>query len=749
MFSSDTFVGRAALVDVCGFPAPCIPVCFFAFYLSSNSVLLFLSCDWTDRGSEKNNISSRSQSANTRSVMNHQSQHSPSCQSLRRSEVGYVLLEECEVVLVDEAPSHQYDKDDDDDNDGGDEVASANQQPATQGTKLGTWYKVDLYKPNNEIGPQSNPNNNDLVLYPSVEGNDISFKSFTPILPFNGLMPEIITVGSSSTTTTANSTKTRSDASLLAGLALEVTRQACGNTGGNDEGSGSGKSINLRHLQMQSVQLVFLGRAQINSNSSNNLELEGSARMRASLLITFSLPMHHVSSGESSVGSSDTANESGANCNGGGAKRRRRTKTNSKTVVLSPAQQLIGSIIRCDWGYLEATLNKLQQRVEQELVHAFVPTDEKVASSVAFASGSNDENDNVTTDSPSEYRQGPTLKPFFPHSLTVEDLYDRISGASKHFGQVDANSIQTSSNSLKDDAKLAELLDLPDEIVATSIASYLQARSLHALRSTNRRMYQNLCKVVPGLRLKLFYHQIRSLEWMERRERKVVTESDAIGYYAGGSNDNTTSLASEYFLHEGEAVLGGDYHRAITGGSTVLLCPRPVTGGNHSQGGAMRFDSQNGVIIPVETSPVSRKSARGGLLCDDPGLGKTITVISLILRSYGLSTKADESLPPSSKSTVLSDEVIFYNYWVTSGFLTRHVRTPAIMTLIKRLLDSDTDSHYFISPIETILQYCPDYLDIIEKPISIQEIKRKVCRSDGKDIRGVEEDIRLCFRLVK
>jgi hypothetical protein len=71
------------------------------------------------------------------------------------------------------------------------------------------------------------------------------------------------------------------------------------------------------------------------------------------------------------------------------------------------------------------------------------------------------------------------------------------------------------------------------------------------------------------------------------------------------------------------------------------------------------------------------------------------------------------------------------------------------MTLIKRLLDSDTDSHYFISPIETILQYCPDYLDIIEKPISIQEIKRKVCRSDGKDIRGVEEDIRLCFRLVK
>lgn len=36
------------------------------------------------------------------------------------------------------------------------------------------------------------------------------------------------------------------------------------------------------------------------------------------------------------------------------------------------------------------------------------------------------------------------------------------------------------------------------------------------------------------------------------------------------------------------------------------------------------------------TAPASSRAVRGGMLCDEPGLGKTITVLALLLRTRGL-----------------------------------------------------------------------------------------------------------------
>lgn len=42
----------------------------------------------------------------------------------------------------------------------------------------------------------------------------------------------------------------------------------------------------------------------------------------------------------------------------------------------------------------------------------------------------------------------------------------------------------------------------------------------------------------------------------------------------------------------------------------------------------------DGMVLP--NAPPPRSEVRGGMLCDEPGLGKTITVLALLLRTRGL-----------------------------------------------------------------------------------------------------------------
>ena len=574
-----------------------------------------------------------------------------SSRNMRRQEVGYVLLEECEVVIIPDCNEE-------------DELLSNKND-------IGTWHTVDLKS------PSCNNNNHcddavldlpkdivqrELVLRPPNQNNRSSFEAAYAIAPFHGLL--------------LDSSKKRCDASLLAGLAIEIDNQSLFYNNhqhhhnfsrhGGEEQQSLEHYDDIRFLSMESAKIMFLEDI---SNTANTTCL-GSIqykRIRVAFLITFSFP----------VIQNDTTYNSIKQSNNSSGKK-----------VLSSAFQLIGSIIRCDWNNLDT--KKLQRSTNND----------------------NDGSSNAE------------IIPFFPQKLTVENLYDRISGASKHFGSDNDDQCNQRQSSC--------LGILPEEIVRTSIAPYLKARSLHSLRLTNRRMYNRLRSVVPGLKLELFQHQIRSLEWMEIRERRCIIEEDLL------RANNDLSLMEKNRLHDGESVCGGDYHRSVTGGATVKLSARPNnTSNQEGRENIYRFDALSGCTVDISQMK-STKAARGGLLCDEPGLGKTVTVLSLILRSLGLSVDATTN----NDHSAIDDESIFHSYW-ESEYVTVHVRRPAILKLITRLIKSDKESGYFIPPISSY--DLEDYFDVIKRgdEICFQDIRNKANKGDEycKSFKVFEADV--------
>ncbi|KAL7538788.1 hypothetical protein ACHAXR_010846 [Thalassiosira sp. AJA248-18] len=696
----------------------------------------------SNQGEDRDSSSSSSPSppivaTTNQKIMNQQSQ---------RQEVGYVLLEECEVLIPANALYHS--------------VASP------------VWHSVDM-----QSSPTSTTCNGgimgeakgcpglpddtascDLVLQPSCASMDskpmassdnISWRSATDITPFNGLLSEIIAVNGSTASVAkkksnndehsdehsdglaaaaAATPKRRSDANLLIGLAVEIDREAddfqqqqimAHDKSSIESGGGNDNNPHLRQLRMENVQVLFWEEAPSCNSKPSKLQFDNEmddestiaqdelTRMQASLLVTFSLPIHEQ---QRSSPSGDQNNVP-----------KKKSEQKNKSKILSSGFQLIGSIIRCDWGRLDANMKRLQQKALSARKNVAKAAMNEEASRTSH-----------------KQQHDPSKKPFFPDSLNVQEMYDRISGAGKHLkashqrNLVDTNDSSNSNNiskhSIVCSTKAVEFLDLPEDVIATSIATYLRARSLHALRVSNRKMYRSLQTVVPGLKLKLFHHQIRSLEWMEMRER----QGDAI--FRGEK-----SFSSEHFLKEGEAVCGGDYHRAVSGGATVLLKPRL----EYAKRG-IRFDSESGGVVALSPDcEVQRKTrcARGGLLCDDPGLGKTITVISLILRTFGLRT---ESAVGADQAEGDINSKLFYSYWY-SQFLTEHVRKPSILKLITRLIKSDSEAGWFVPPIDHFLDDCPDYFEVIPNPISLQDIRNNYNKSDCRDFKAFEADVRLCF----
>ena len=454
-----------------------------------------------------------------------------------RQEVGYVLLDESEVLLDDGSACDDF--------------------------HLGEWHAIDLqpaYDVRLEEGNSSAiPDaGTELVLRPhtSFEDSESSQRRFilTNVRPFNGMICEVSVIQSS--------TRRRSDASLMLGLATEINQQADQFQNESDTVS----DLHFRHLRVENVQIMFwetpseqnddlteLFNSEERVNSASSLEngdvrcSSSLKRAKASILVTFSLP---ADANSITIISSSAASK-------------------SKAKKLSSAHQLIASIIRCDWDRLDATMKRLQQK-------------------------------SISGIKATTARKESKRPHFFPDLLNVEELYARIAGAAGHFDITESSNDHKLANEIinKD---VIDFLDLPKEIITTSIAPFLRAKSLHSLRVTNRKLFRSLRAVVPGLKLKLFHHQIRSLEWMELRERIGITEEDLLRRQI----EKTTSE----WLHEGESVCGGDLYRAVTGGATVSLTAR-----TSKKTQKLMFDAETGCQLPLLDSSLTRKTqcARGG-----------------------------------------------------------------------------------------------------------------------------------------
>jgi SNF2-related domain len=334
----------------------------------------------------------------------------------------------------------------------------------------------------------------------------------------------------------------------------------------------------------------------------------------------------------------------------------KRSRISSKP--LYPALQLLLSLVRSDWNQLELAQHRLL--------------------------------DEVSSAEPLASRKKPS---FFPSELTLGEIYSRAqcSKASSSY------SADCKNEPRESDA--CRLTSLPLDLLVERMAPFLQAQSLAALRCTCTYLHRSLRGVVPGLKLRLYNHQVNSLSWMRRREASLIrTET--------------------YGFQSTEAQPDGDVHRAITGGATVRLVSKPMD--NDARLCCIRVDPYTGREIAQEpefdNGSLPRRVARGGLLCDDPGLGKTVSVLALILQTYGLSTAFDIESPPTTTPEAASREctqspdvptefrkqsegdAIFQAYWAEQ--VVAEFRVPALLKLVNELSKRNRGGGFF--PLDTI-----------------------------------------------
>ena len=339
------------------------------------------------------------------------------------------------------------------------------------------------------------------------------------------------------------------------------------------------------------------------------------------------------------------------------------TRTNRKTKPHSPALQLLLTLIRSDWDQYEVRKQQLLLSSHQYL--------NKPKPSISF----------------------------FPLSLTLNDMYQRIQPQPQH-QQNTSNTFMPpphrvgySSGAISSDVSWCALTLLPFEILQRKIVQpYLDASTLAALRSTCRYMYESLRSIVPGLKLQLYHHQINSLHWMRQRETsRIRIESDCFVNQNVGSSSRIQDET-------------GDIHRAVTGGASVKLFTNPSSISSlpsriERPQEVIYLDPYTGIeILPNDISQLQelrRNVACGGLLCDDPGLGKTITVLALILQTPLVapsppSLQQHQQHPAISSpltngssnhiDTTNNDEKLFEMYW--SEEISSDFRAPYLLKLI-------------------------------------------------------------------
>ena len=146
--------------------------------------------------------------------------------------------------------------------------------------------------------------------------------------------------------------------------------------------------------------------------------------------------------------------------------------------------------------------------------------------------------------------------------------------------------------------------DLPEDAL-DAIVARLDARAAAALASTCRGFRARLDAAAPGLQLRLHPHQVAGLSWMRRRERCGWGGPSVVDpRWVGPIGARTTTTATATTTDGGGDVETPYWLNAVSG--EMSLAPPP-----------------------------SYVDSPGGLLCDEPGLGKTVTALALILARRG------------------------------------------------------------------------------------------------------------------
>eukprot|EP00871_Galdieria_phlegrea_P005838 jgi/Galph1/741/GphlegSOOS_G5550.1 len=164
------------------------------------------------------------------------------------------------------------------------------------------------------------------------------------------------------------------------------------------------------------------------------------------------------------------------------------------------------------------------------------------------------------------------------------------------------------------------LFCLPDDIFYR-ILDFLSVKDVRHLMVTCRRAYIIGDSYVPCLNLSLLPHQKKALKFMLKRERKETTKYQNPCIYC-------------------------------------LPLPEP-----YKDWIQYYVDSTNGRISLFPPNSLYFEDFRGGLYCDEPGLGKTVTVLALILktfRRYAEGPKEEEIFEEVSNSCCVNCVTRYY-----------------------------------------------------------------------------------------
>ncbi|XP_077250709.1 SNF2 domain-containing protein / helicase domain-containing protein / F-box family protein [Tasmannia lanceolata] len=127
--------------------------------------------------------------------------------------------------------------------------------------------------------------------------------------------------------------------------------------------------------------------------------------------------------------------------------------------------------------------------------------------------------------------------------------------------------------------------DVSDDVL-TNVLSALGPKDLVRIAATCRHLRSLAVSIMPCMKLTLFPHQQAAIEWMLRRENNAEVLSHPLYM------DFSTEDGFHFYIN------------AISGEISTGMAP-------------------------------TIRDFRGGMFCDEPGLGKTVTALSLILKTHG------------------------------------------------------------------------------------------------------------------
>lgn len=135
-------------------------------------------------------------------------------------------------------------------------------------------------------------------------------------------------------------------------------------------------------------------------------------------------------------------------------------------------------------------------------------------------------------------------------------------------------------------------------------------------------------------------------------------------------------------------------------------------------------------------------------------MGKTITVLSLILSTLGVSTEVDDKKAKSARtagaieSSHSPDEQIFRAYWKED--VPAEYRREFLCRLVRKLKRAGKHANFFVFPIDPEMDECEDYFDVIKEPMCFNDIDKKIAKGSygpgNSDFDAFVSDVLLCFR---